>query len=170
LWDVIYFNYIDSNIIYYYTFINKNIYINIIKEFLFNYLRIDIFNFTHNYNKYNIIGNKVKGLMLFDLDIIDIEAIKKYGIKGNEINAVLALYPLRYKFRELYMFYSNTFIYNNTFVFNKINKYYNINIYNYIINIFNYHYIFIIMGIYIFVIFKYNKYIYSHDKYNDNKL
>jgi hypothetical protein len=109
---IIYNNFFD---VYLYLLINKSIILQTLYNILFNYLRLDILSINKSISIYNILGNKVKGCIVFDLDIIDIEAIKKYGIKGNDINSIIALAPLRYKFNDYYTYNSKIYIYNNIY-------------------------------------------------------
>jgi hypothetical protein len=113
---IIYNNFIKT---YFNIFIIKQYYINFFKNIILNYFRIKIINFFNYKHLYSILGNKVKGYIMFDIDVIDMEAIKKYGIKGNEINSLITMVPLKYKFNDYFMYKSNIYIYNNIYyIFN----------------------------------------------------
>jgi hypothetical protein len=138
------------------------------RELVINYLRLNILNLIYyKHSNYNILGNKVRGLMILNLDVIDFENIKKYKLANlKELRSFQKLGPLVKKFNDCYLYLSDTYIYNNIYyILYFFNNYYLYQFYIY--KLFLYFFTNYIIFIYLFICLMF-KYFFKINHINNN--
>lgn len=113
------FNHFHNNIaeLYLYYFINKSLFVDNIKDLFVNYFRLSKDNLVNfNISESLTLGSRVRSVSYFDVDNMNMEAVREYGIAADKLDANLTTSKPEVKYNRYFKDRDNRLIFSDVYL------------------------------------------------------